>query len=167
MTLRADSFERPPLLFALQLRVELGGPLELGNVQGVRRRVIPITGGTFEGPLLSGEVLPGGADWQHVRSDGVAVLDARYTLRTNSGALISVMNRGYRHGAPDLAERMMAGKQVPQSEYYFMSTPLFETAAPDLQWMSRMIFAAQGERTSDSVLLTVWQVGVDVQTRAV
>jgi hypothetical protein len=43
------------------------------------RRVIPITGGSFEGPNIKGAVLPGVADWQLVRPDGDLELYARYT----------------------------------------------------------------------------------------
>jgi hypothetical protein len=65
----------------------------LGESKRGERRVVPITGGTFEGPGIRGEVLPGGADWQLVRPDGVLELYARYLLRTHDGVLIQVVNR--------------------------------------------------------------------------
>ena len=40
----------PQLEFALQLRVTLGETFGINNTQHGRRTVIPITGGTFEGP---------------------------------------------------------------------------------------------------------------------
>ncbi len=67
---------------------------ELGDTPLGRRRIIGITGGQFFGERLSGRVLPGGADWQVIRGDGVADLDARYTLETSDGALIYVRNKG-------------------------------------------------------------------------
>jgi hypothetical protein len=151
----------PNLHFVMKLRVELAAPVELGEIAGVSRRIVPITGGRFEGPLLRGEVLVGGADWQYIRVDGVSVLEARYALKTHDGNLITVVNRGYRHGPPNLAARIESGTHVSPSEYYFMSSPVFETASPELQWMSRMVFVGQGERTRDCVLLSVWQVGED------
>ena len=78
--------------------ISLAKPQELGETPQGRRRIIGITGGSFSGAKLSGRVLPGGADWQVIRADGVADLDARYTLETGDGALIYVRNRGYRHG---------------------------------------------------------------------
>src|SRR5690349_22324737 len=82
----------------LRAEITLAAPQELGDTPAGRRRIIPITGGRFEGERLRGRVLPGGADWQIVRPDGVADLDARYTLETSDGALIYVRNHGYRHG---------------------------------------------------------------------
>ena len=79
---------------------------ELGATPLGRRRVIPITGGRFSGERLSGRVLPGGADWQVIRADGVADLDARYTLETADGALIYVRNKGYRHGPDEVIKRL-------------------------------------------------------------
>ena len=81
----------PELKFAFEACVDLGTPLEIGFLpSGSERRVIPILGGTFEGPSIRGRVLPGGADWQLVHANGSAELDARYTLQTDTGALISV-----------------------------------------------------------------------------
>jgi hypothetical protein len=58
------------------------------------RRIRYIKGGTFAGPKLAGEVLPGGADWLLVRSDGAREIDVRVTLRTDDGDLIYAISRG-------------------------------------------------------------------------
>ena len=63
----------------------LGGIQKLGHTPYGERRIINILGGTVEGPKLKGKVLPGGADWQVVRADGVVHLHARYTIETDSG----------------------------------------------------------------------------------
>ena len=107
-----DALTPPSLSLAFRLRVLIGPPQELGMVNGVRKRVIPITGGTVEGPRLQGRVLPGGADWQSIRADGTADILARYTLEAQDGTLISVTNPGYRHGPPEVLARIAAG-QVP------------------------------------------------------
>jgi hypothetical protein len=108
--------------------ITLAPPQELGEVPLGRRRIIGITGGRFRGERLSGRVLAGGADWQVIRADGVAELDARYTLETADGALIYVRNRGYRHGARNILERLAAGEDVDPALYYMRTTPRFETA---------------------------------------
>jgi hypothetical protein len=149
----------PQLEFVFEARVDLGAPLEVGPIHsGVERRVIPIVGGTFEGPAAQGRVLPGGADWQIVRADGTAELDARYTLQTASGALISVFNQGLRTAPPDIQARLRAGESVPPSSYYFRSAPRFETSDPRLQWLCRSIFLASGERLAAQVILRFWRV---------
>jgi hypothetical protein len=81
--------------------VTIGGLLNFGKSKYGERRIIPITGGKFKGPNIEGEVLPGGADWQLTRPDGDVELYARYTLKTNDGALIQVQNRVLMHMSKD------------------------------------------------------------------
>lgn len=76
------------------LTVELGAVYDVGPVPGGHRRVISITGGVMAGPVLNGEILPGGADWNTQRPDGSAEFWARYTVRTDDGVTIGVLNAG-------------------------------------------------------------------------
>ena len=62
----------------------MGLPQEIGKTTSGWRRIIPIMGGTFEGHIMKGEVLPGGFDWQLIRADGVAEIEARYSLQTET-----------------------------------------------------------------------------------
>ena len=153
--------EPPALQFVMRLSVEVSAPMELGEFSGVKKRIIPITGGSFEGPRIKGIVLPGGADWQYTRPDGVAVLEARYTLKTDDGRLISVENRGFRHGVPGLAAMIASGRKVPRSQYYFMTTPVFEASDEGLAWLTKAIFVGEAEREANRVVVDVWQVGRD------
>jgi hypothetical protein len=142
--------------FAFAARVTVAAPLELGTTHLGRRRIIPITGGTVEGPRLRGKVLPGGADWQIIRADGVAELEARYTLEAEDGALISVVNRGFRHGPPEVIRKLIAGEPVDPGAYYFRCAPAFETAAPAHQWLARTVFVGSGVRHPDLVEIRVY-----------
>ena len=139
-------------------RIDIAAPLEVGNGPHGRRRVINILGGAFSGPRLSGRVLPGGADWQVVRSDGVVEVEARYTLKTDDGALIYVTNRGLRHGPPEVIARLGAGEPVDPGEYYFRTTPVFETGAAQYAWLNGIIAVAAGERRADAVIITAYEV---------
>jgi hypothetical protein len=142
----------------LKAEVTLAAPQELGAVPLGRRRIIGITGGRFSGDRLSGRVLPGGADWQVIRADGVAELDARYTLETSDGALIYVRNRGYRHGPRDVLDKLAAGHPVDAALYYMRTTPLFETGDSRYTWLNRLICVATGERRVAAVELHVFEV---------
>ncbi len=142
----------------MTLRVQVGTPLDVGQVPRGRRRVIPILGGTFEGPTIRGKVLPGGADWQIVRADGLAELDTRYALQTDSGSLIYIQNAGIRHASPEVTKKLLAGEPVDPSQVYFKTVPIFETAAPELQWLTRAIFVGTGERMPTEVIVHVWRV---------
>ena len=101
----------PSLEFLYTSRVEVETPLMLGQTPHGERRIINITGGSFTGPKLSGRILPGGADWQIIRQDGVTEVVAHYTLETLEGALIYVYNRGLRHGPPEVMGRLAGYRQ--------------------------------------------------------
>jgi hypothetical protein len=77
-----------------RLRVRIGDVLEVGDVVGGYRRVIPIAEGVVDGPELVGEVLPLGADWNLARADGTDTVSARYVIKTRDGVLLSVHNQG-------------------------------------------------------------------------
>jgi hypothetical protein len=144
--------------FLCKVEVTLEPVRELGETPLGRRRIIGITGGRFAGPRLQGRILPGGADWQLIRADGVAYLDARYTLETGDGALIYVNNKGYRHGPKDVIERLARGEEVDSALYYMRATPWFETAAPAYAWLNRTICIATGARRAAAVELDFFEV---------
>lgn len=81
-------------------RVTIAEGIILGQSQRGWRRVVPITGGTFAGPHIRGDVLPAGEDWQLTRADGDTELYARYLLKTDDGDLIQVINRVLLHYSP-------------------------------------------------------------------
>jgi len=142
----------------LKADITLAPAQELGDSPLGRRRIINITGGTFRGERLSGKVLPGGADWQVIRPDGVADLDARYTLETSDGALIYVRNHGYRHGPADVLKKLAAGEEVDPSLYYMRTTPLFETGDARYAWLNRLICVGTGARRKSSVHLEIFEI---------
>ena len=142
----------------LKAEITLQPPLELGDTPLGRRRIIHITGGSFSGARLSGRVLAGGADWQVIRADGVADLDARYTLETSDGALIYVRNRGYRHGPADIIQKLAAGEPVDEKLYYMRTTPSFETGDERYAWLNRIVCVASGARRPAAVELEVFEI---------
>ena len=144
-----------PLLTAA---IALAPPQELGEAPLGRRRIVPIAGGSFSGGRLRGRVLPGGADWQILRADGVADLDARYTLETEDGALIYVKNRGYRHGPEQVMRRLAAGEAVNPALYYMRTTPRFETGDARYAWLNRIVCVATASRLPQAVHLEVFEV---------
>lgn len=142
----------------IRAEITLAPAQELGETPQGRRRIIGITGGKFTGERLSGRVLPGGADWQVIRADGVADLDARYTLETNDGALIYVRNHGYRHGPAEVLQKLARGEAVDPALYYMRTTPRFETGDARYSWLNRIICVATGARRPAAVELEVFEV---------
>ena len=155
---RTQTPDPPRLTFAFEVRATVGPPIEVGNVPHGRRRIVAITGGTFEGPGIRGKVLAGGADWQMIQPDGFSELDTRYTLETDKGQIIYVQNKGIRHAAPDVMKRLLAGENVDPRLVYFRTVPTFETSSPELQWLPRSVFVGTGERYPNDVRIRFWRV---------
>ena len=140
------------------LRAELADIVDVGVTPMGHRRVVNIQGGHFEGDLISGTVLPGGADWQWVRTDGTIDLDARYTLKTDAGELIQVTSQGLRTASPDVLARLGRGEDVDPALYYFRTVMRFETSAPALLPLTRLLAVAYGRRTRNAVELRVDEI---------
>ena len=148
----------PSLEHVADLAVEIAEPLEIGDIGHGERRVIPIIGGTVEGPRLKGRIRPAGADFQIIRRGGVTELVARYVIEADDGALIFVENAGIRHGPPELIARLRRGESVDPRRIYFRTVPRFETASPDYEFLTRHVFIATGARFPHEVRLRVWLV---------
>jgi hypothetical protein len=156
----------PILTYLYSASIEVATPLELGATpQGVRR-IIHITGGKFSGDgllnnSLRGEIVPGGADWQILRTDEIdttAILEARFTMRTDDGALIYVQNWGVRRGTHATIKRMMTGEAVNPSDYVFSMTPRFETGDARYAWLNHTVAVGRGMRTPTQVIYDVYSV---------
>jgi hypothetical protein len=144
----------PQFVHVFSLTAIVGAPIEVSP----SRRLIPITGGEALGPKVHGKILDGGTDFQLIRPDGVAELQARYVIQTNSGEMIYAENNAVRHGSPEAMEKLKCGEPVDPSEIYFRGAMRFETAAPGLAWLTRHIFIAAGRRFPKHVEIAVFQV---------
>jgi hypothetical protein len=150
----------PNLEFAFEIRikVEPGTGFEAFATPKGLRRVIPITGGSFEGPNIKEEVIPGGYDFQLLRNDNVMEIDARYALQTDDGALVTIVNRGLRRASKEVMQQMASGIEVSPSLYYFRSVPQFETGNEKYDWLNRSVFVASGIRKTAEVIIRVFRI---------
>ncbi len=150
----------PHLDLVYRLDAALGEPLDVGQTEHGHRRIVPLTGGTFVGPELSGDLIPGAsADWQVLLPDGTSLADLRYTLRTRDGAVLYVQAHGVRHGSPDVLARLGRGEDVDASEYTFRTSTHIETAAPELDWLNKGVFISVGGRQPGAVIYETYLVG--------
>ena len=153
-----SNLAEPTLEFIFEAKVSLDSAQELGITTYGKRRIIPITGGTFEGPTLRGTILAGGADWQTVRADGTADLEARYTLKTDDNALIYIQNKGIRHAKPEVLARLAKGEKVSPTAYYMRTTAVFEVGEGKYTWLTKAVIVATGARMPDHVLLRFYRI---------
>ena len=144
--------------FLYEVSVDLETPQNVGATPHGNRQIFYVKGGTFEGPKLKGEVLPGGGDWFMFRPDGAGELDVRATVRTDDGHLIYTYYRGILNAPPEVLQRVAAGEAVDPSEYYFRTTPVFETASEKYGWLNRIVAVGVGRVKPNWVGYTVYAV---------
>lgn len=149
----------PPLDFLAQVRCEVGALVTLGSGPYGERRCVPLLGGSVSGPGLNGEILPGGADWQVLRADGVLDIQAHYIVRTGDGGLVEVDSRGLRHGPPEVMQRLARGEAVAPGDYFFRTLMRFQTGHPAWLHLNGTMALARGERQAAVVVLDVFRIG--------
>jgi hypothetical protein len=124
----------PATELAIELYVTIAPRVEVGETDDGVRQFIPITGGRFSGDGIRGEVMPGGADWQTRRRDGVVEVNALYSIRTDDGAVIVVDNRGIIVPPPPAA----AGGAAPAG--YTRTIPRFHAPQGKFDWLNKTVF---------------------------
>jgi muconolactone delta-isomerase len=155
-----DDLPRPSLTLVYRLRAAAGEALELGQTDHGRRRIVPLTGGSFDSAILgTGTLVPGvSADWQTVLNDGTVVGDIRYTLRTDSRHVLAVRSHSVRHGTPEVLARLNQGEPVDPREYTFRTVTRIETAEPSLDWVNKGVFVSVGGRDASGVTYDTYLV---------
>lgn len=131
--------------------------MEVGEVHGVRKRIIPIIGGHVTGDRLSGVVESGGADWQTLDADGTATIDTRYWVRTHDGVLVAFATQGFRHGPAEVLARLAAGEPVSPMEYSFRLTARLESGDPRYAWVNTSLFLAVAAREFSRVVYDLYE----------
>ena len=126
--------------FLMDVILDVAAPQTVGP-----RRIVPVTGGTFEGPKLKGTALGGGADWILVRPDGVSELSVRVTLKTDDEQLINLTYRG-------LLFTPKGGEQ------YWRTTPIFETGAAKYEWLNKIIAVGVGKTVPGKAAYSIYQI---------
>lgn len=148
----------PSLSLLCRITVALGAVQSVGPIALGTRRISLILGGTVTGSL-EGIILPGGSDWQLLRGDGVAEIDARYAVELAGGDLVAVHCSGYRHGPAEIMEALGRGEEIAAEHYYFSCVLSFEGNAVSLAGLDRSVVIANGARSGSSVTLDAFTVG--------
>ncbi len=153
----STTLPEPRLIQVYRLEATLGDPLELGDTAQGHKRIVPLTGGRFTGPLVgAGKLLPGAsADWQTILPDGTALGDIRYTLQTDAGAILYVQSRSVRHGSPEVLGRLARGEDVDPSEYTFRTATQIQTSESALDWLNKGVFVGVGAREASGVIYEI------------
>lgn len=137
--------DAPQLEYVCELKVTCDAGYSCGMTSRGERFIIPINGGTFEGPKMKGTVIPGGADYQLVdKTNGRTELEAIYSIKTDDGVCIHIRN---------------CGILVSKDGFYFRTAPKFE--APNdskYNWLNNAIFVCKPGFGQGYISLKVWMV---------
>ena len=146
-----------PVEHLVDLSVELEPAQLVATPLGLRYTLI-VTEGRFEGPKLSGEILPGGGDWILFGDDGIGRLDVRATMRTDDGALMHLTSGGVSRVPADAQERLEAGEKLPFAESYIRSTPKFETSDERYSWINEAVAVGYNEFSPGHIDYRIYKV---------
>lgn len=146
--------DAPQLEYVVELKVKCEGAYQVGQTSHGNRFVIPIVGGTFEGPNMKGTILPGGADYQlQDNENGRTEVEAIYSIRTDDGVNIHIRNKGL----------IYTGKDADGNpQFYFRTAPQFEAPQDSkYAWLNNAIFVCQpsfGGGNDGAICLKIWKV---------
>lgn len=158
MTVTPD-LPQPQLTFAFEARVDTAPTVPIGGSGADALLFFPITGGTINGPKLNGIVLPGGGDWATDRGNLVTELEARYLVQADDGAVIDIVNRGFHRAvSQEQMDRMVAGEDLPESEYYYRTSPMFRTDAQQHRWLTHTVFVGMARSDRGQVCIRFFEL---------
>ena len=143
----------PQLEYVVELKVKCEGAYQVGQTSHGNRFIIPIVGGTLEGPKMKGTILSGGADYQLQDNEhGRTEVEAIYSIKTDDGVNIHVRNKGL----------ICTGKdENGNPQFYFRTTPQFEAPFDSkYAWLNNAIFVCQPAfgGNDGTINLKIWKV---------
>jgi hypothetical protein len=141
-----------------ELVADLEEPQVIGATPKGIRMIYPVRGGTVRGNKINGEILAFGADWLLLRADGAGEIDARATIKTDDGESIYAWYRGILNVSPEVMARAQSNEDVDPSEYYFRTTPVFETGSERYGWLNRIICVGVGKIGAKKVSYKVYHI---------
>lgn len=150
--------EAPSLSFLCDMELTLEKPHLPGKTSFGNRKIIRVIGGKLQGNKLNATVVPGGDDWITVREDGTIIQNVRILLETDDNALILMTYRGIRTGPKEVLARLDKGEEVNPDEYYFRTSPIFETADSRYDWLNSRIFVSNGMRLETGVNYSIYTI---------
>ena len=144
--------------YLCDLNADLEEPIDVGSTPHGVRRIFNVKGGSIEGPKISGKVLPTGADWVIIRPDMAAELDVRAIFQTHDNEIIYTYYRGILNATSEVYDKIQKGEDVDPTEYYFRTTPIFETSSEKYGWLNRIVSVGIGKLGKNKVTYKVYEI---------
>jgi len=135
---------------------DLAPPQVIGKTAFGTRQIFEVTGGTFEGPGLSGKILTCGGDWLLTDDAGVGRLDVRATFLTDDGAHIYMQYYGILELNEKAASALADGGGTEYGDHFFVTQPRFETGDERYAWLNQTVAVAEGRIRPSAVEYQVY-----------
>ncbi len=149
-TVQTHPLQAPLSVLAWEAVVQVSPRQDLGMSPAGERFIIPIVGGQFagdiDGHVLRGHVLPGGADRQLLRPDGIKELDALYEMQHDDGTVLTIHNS------------VTIDANADGSRYAFSHVKVTAPEGPHA-WLNRRVFVGTLHGLppeQQAVLIRVW-----------
>jgi Protein of unknown function (DUF3237) len=150
--------DTPQLKHFADVSARVDRPMEIGRTALGLRRVVNILGGEAQGDGWTARIVPGGADYQLIAGDTLALLEAHYVLETDAGDRIYVHNSGYRAAPAEVTAKLLRGELVDPALVYFRCIPKFQTGSTALAWINERLFVGSGVRHPDRVVMRFFEL---------
>jgi hypothetical protein len=124
---------------------DLAPPLVIPENPNGMRQIIAAVGGRITSGKFGGEALTPGGDWLRIRHDGIFELDVRATLKLDDDSLVYITYGGVIVVSQEVFARIVQGEDVNPAEYYFRTTPRFETGSTKYGWLNNVIAVGIGK----------------------
>lgn len=136
--------------FLFDMEATLKAPQVVGPVLTGTRVILLVSEGSVKSNKLTGTLLPGSGDWGLIVDSTTFKVDARATIKTDDGALIYMTYSGVIHAEAKQFAMLLGGRsnEVPASDYYFRTNPVFETSAPKYAWLNHTLAIGVGRMPS-------------------
>lgn len=144
------------LEFLMEYHADLAPPQAIGTGPFGTRSIHEVTGGSFEGPQLKGEILTCGGDWLLTDQSGTGRLDVRATFRTDDGALIYMHYTGVIKLDEAAARAVAEGGSTEYGDNFFVTQPRFETGDERYAWLNEVVAVAEGRIRPSAVEYRVY-----------
>lgn len=79
-------------------------------------------------------------------------------METHDGAVIDIVNYGYRHGPAEVLAAIAKGDNVSPEKYYMRTQARLETGDERYDWVNRTLFVGTGGRLKNSVLMSMYAI---------
>lgn len=137
--------------------VKLETPVVVGDTPKGNRQILVGEGGEFQGKRMQGVILPNGADWFLIRSDGVGELDVRVILQTIDNEKIYMNSTGFLHYPREKAKEVLSGKARPE-DYYLREKTVFETSSEKYGWLNSIVAVGTGWYQPGRVGMSIYEI---------